>query len=612
VADVYVRRPDDDFTRIGPTVNPASLPPEPPGSSYDGPSVLPSGASADLSHYLFKLNPRDGYPGDESTSTSSLYEHVGTGNSRPLLVGVDNTGHQISQGSTCASGISTDGRVVFFDPGCDGGRAQVWARVNSVTTIEASASECTRNSGDPGGVCNASAPANFMGAANDGSRVFFTTSQQLVDGDTNTTDDLYECDIPPGTPAPVGAVNPCENLREVSSASSGAVVEGVPAISDDGSRAYFVAQGVLATNNGANDMAAVAGDHNLYLWQSDAAHPAGRITYVAKFDSNDAIGVQISADGRYLVLSTTTALVNSGPGADTDIAADVYRYDAKTGAMVRLSTATSGQGGNEPGLDATTYVAPASPARSRTVMSSDGGTVVFLSAEALSPVDVNGGVDVYEWHEGRVSLISSGRPSQPSPLLPFAWISASGTDIFFTTTEQLTGTDGDTSPDIYDARVGGGFDFTAAPVCLGQECQGTPTPEPDLPAARSDAPTEQGDVVRVVTVFSLGAVSATQRVRLAATGRVTLTVTANIPGVVSATATATIAGRSLRVGSVRRTMARAGTTRLVLALSKKARQRLKSVGRLSVKVAVGHSKVSATRSTTLKLTRPKSKAEGRS
>jgi hypothetical protein len=113
-------------------------------------------------------------------------------------------------------------------------------------------------------------------------------------------------------------------------------------------------------------------------------------------------------------------------------------------------------------------------------------------------------------------------------------------------------------------------------------------------------------------VFLLRTVSAAQRRRLAATGRVTLTLTANMPGVLRAMASATIAGRTQRVGSARQTMTKAGTAQLMLVLSSKARQRLKSVGRLTVRIVVEDSRVAVTRSATLKLTHAKSKLGGRS
>ena len=82
-------------------------------------------------------------------------------------------------------------------------------------------------------------------------------------------------------PAPVGTANPCASLSEVSGAASGADVENLISACEDGSRVYFMARGVLAGNLGANDLPASAGANNLYVWEKDAAHPAGKTTFIA-------------------------------------------------------------------------------------------------------------------------------------------------------------------------------------------------------------------------------------------------------------------------------------------------------------------------------------------
>ena len=69
---------------------------------------------------------------------------------------------------------------------------EVWARIDATTSFDVSASHCTRPD------CNAPADATFEGATPDGSRVFFTTTQQLLNGDIDQTNDLYACDIPAG------------------------------------------------------------------------------------------------------------------------------------------------------------------------------------------------------------------------------------------------------------------------------------------------------------------------------------------------------------------------------------------------------------------------------
>ncbi|HMH58981.1 MAG TPA: hypothetical protein VK537_07350 [Galbitalea sp.] len=457
-------------------------------------AMRPQGQSGNNSFYLGDLNDAFTPIGEiEGTHTSvagtpdlshivlgtssGLGEYVGTGNQgAPQAVSVDNTGAP-TPGLSCFDQISSDGRVIVYTavPNNCGFHVALWARVGESASVAVSGSECTRTSGDPGGACNAPAEVNFAGAAADGSRVFFTTTQQLVNGDTDQTNDLYECDIPPGIPAPIGTANTCASLTAVSHNVTGANVENVVKVSEDGSRVYFVAQGVLAANLGSNDAAAVGGDNNLYVWEKDAAHPAGQTTFVAKLESNDIGAAQSTVDGRYLVFNTANKLLAS----DTDETTDVYRYDANTGILLRLSTDTNGNGGNEPGAEAKLTIA--SPAwRPHYAMTDDVSTVVFETTEALSPADTDGVTDVYEWHEGHVSLISSGGGNTP-------WITSSGKDIFFRTTVPLTAGDSGTEEDIYDARVEGGFPVSAPAPCSGEACQG-PTPlQPQPPGASASA-----------------------------------------------------------------------------------------------------------------------------
>jgi hypothetical protein len=630
VGDLYLRRPDGTFTRIGPGVNRETLPPSAPGGSASPPDVGWGGASDDLSHIVFSLSRANTFPGTVPDLQGNLYEYVGTGNERPRLISVDNANQQIRPDSGCQSllggspsayhAMSTDGRVIFWTLGVCG-PAQLFARIDGTTTIAVSASQCTRAPSDPGGPCDVAAPSSFQGANADGTRVYFTTSQQLVNSDTDSTTDLYVCDIPSGTPAPVGLANPCPSLREVSRAVTGANVQGVTRISDDGARVYFVAKGVLAANLDTNDAGAVDGANNLYVWQRDAGHPAGKTTFVAQLGPGDSSlwgpefdgrMAQSTDDGRYLIFGTYAPLIDHGPQADTDTARDVYRYDADSGALARVSTAADGDGGNVPGSDAQfvsiVYRLVLPTARARRSMTDDGRAIVFSTAEALSPADANDTIDVYLWRDGRVSLISSGGPSEDGLIPQFllnTWISPSGRDIYLTTTARLTADDVDTIGDIYDARVDGGFDLSAPPSCAGDACQrGRSAPPPALQAGSASLTGQDGSS-QTPPSFSVRALTAGQRKRLVSTGKMTLSVTTNAPGTLSATATATIARRPSSVASGKRKVAAAGTVPLSLTLSKKARAALKSAGKLSVKVLVRQDNVASARTVSLKLTRAK-------
>jgi Tol biopolymer transport system component len=427
--------------------------------------------------------------------------------------------------------------------------------------------------------------------------VFFTTSQQLVDGDVDEFDDLYACDIPSGVPAPVGSANACSRLTEVSGSATDAQVQDVVAVSDDGSRVYFVAPGVLASNLGVGDVGPRAGVPNLYMWERDGAHPAGQTRFVARV-ADDGVGndigrAQMTPDGRYLLFITANQLVTKGLAADDDSASDVYQYDTGTHTIMRVSTSTAGGGGNGVGFN---VLIPGASA-----MTADGSTVIFESAEALSSTDTNGVTDVYGWRDGQVSLISSGGGDAVG-------ITPSGRDIFFATDAPVLVADGDVNRDIYDARVGGGLAAAETrPPCSGDPCQPVRSQRPSLTAPFT-AGSGSGSLTAAAPVLSLRAVSAAQRKSLAATGKVTLTVTANVPGTVNATARATIGGRSVTVGSARGTLAVAGRVAVPLTLSKRARSQLASRGRLTISVAVSHSKVALDRVVTLRLTRARARS----
>jgi hypothetical protein len=626
VSDLYMRRADDVFTRIGSGLGALH--------SSGAPTYQ---ASDDLSHIAFSVTGQG--------TNDGTYEYV-NGDNQPRRVDIDNAGEPLTPPSGCASytpgytlssfhhAISTDGRVMFL--ACKDSFGNLIARVNGTTTIDVSESQCARAPSDPGGPCDAPSPAAFQGANAAGTRVYFTTDQQLVDADTDSTPDLYECDIPTGTPAPVGSINTCPDLHEVSGAATGADVQGVTRISDDGSRAYFVATGVLASNTDANDAPAVAGDANLYVWTRDAVHPGGETRFVAKLDpvadgaainglwGNDVAGrlAQATDDGRYLLFGSFAPLIDHGSEADTDTARDIYRYDAETGALARLSIDANGQGGNEPGANANFTMIAYSPSgpvkpRPRLAMSDDGGSVVFNTSEALVPSDTNGTVDVYLWRDGRVSLISSGKPSadqitavvngQPlgSSTTVVALISPSGRDVYFMTTARMVSSDVDTIFDIYDARVDGGFDLFTPPTCSADACQSPPSAPPPATKPSSTSSTGQDSAPQTTPAFTLAKPTASQLRRIASTGRVSLLVTTNAPGTLSAKATMTIARRLSSVGSAKRSVSKAGTVSLSLTLSKKARAELKRKRKLMVRVLVGQDNVAISRSVSLKLTQPK-------
>ena len=114
-----------------------------------------------------------------------------------------------------------------------------------------------------------------LGASADGSKALFSTPRQLTDSDTDSTEDLYVYDE--SRPAPERLIQASAGevvAGDHPTVGSGAEVQGVADFAMDGSRVYFVAKGRLTTD-------AAAGANNLYVFERDDAHPAGRIEFVA-------------------------------------------------------------------------------------------------------------------------------------------------------------------------------------------------------------------------------------------------------------------------------------------------------------------------------------------
>jgi hypothetical protein len=131
---------------------------------------------------------------------------------------------------------------------------------------------------------------------------------------------------------------------------------------------------------------------------------------------------------------------------------------------------------------------------------SDSGRLFFNSSDTLVPSDTNGTEDVYEFEPpgvgsctsesatfgigsgGCVDLVSSGTSKEESAFLD---ASETGDDVFFLTSAQLSLSDRDGVPDVYDARVGGGFpEPQAPPACEGDACQ-SPVAAPNDPTPGS-------------------------------------------------------------------------------------------------------------------------------
>jgi hypothetical protein len=610
-----------------------------PLSPVPGGLPLYSGASDDLSHILFTWGIAGSgarlLPGDAVTGhgASPLWEVVGANTATPTIrtvnqdvpgspAGGDTCGAEAGStpnggGGTAKGAISADGSVIYFSayPGCDQSVGyRVFARINGTSTVAVSASQChpTRQPA----CADATGSDLFEGASKDGTRVFFSTPRQLVDGDTDSSLDLYEYDSSPPAGQP--------NLVQVSAGDpTAADLQGVMAISTDGSRAYFVAHGVLNATANAAGASASPGANNLYVYERDAAHPTGRIAFIAtmapseldpdfrnpwsvnldSFLQTSGYGAQTAPaqgerpDGHVLLFPSYGQLVSQ----DSDASQDLYRYDDDTGALVGVST--TGNGPVDVVRPRESYASsPVAAERGRN-MSEDGKTIVFATTEQLSPDDTNSVSDAYEWRNGAVSLLSIGTGSSGAEARSTV-LSASGDDVTFITDAPLLSQDTDSSWDAYDVRVDGGYPPPAPPrtPCQQDGCQGPQSPPPSPPAAGTDAPALPPASDAPAPAFAIKAVTAKQRSALAKTGKVTLTVAASEAGVLSAKGTASLNKKTKTVAGATKSLKGAGLVGLKLTLSKAARAQLAKAGKLTVKVAVSYSRVAEAHSVTLKLT----------
>jgi hypothetical protein len=355
--------------------------------------------------------------------------------------------------------VSADGSRAYWS---DVSTGVVYVRVDGTSTVQVSAGA-----------------AQFWAASADGRFAFYTEGERLLRFDLET-----------------GA------REELAGAAAG--VQGVTGISEDGSYVYFVADGVLAAGATPGTCKLEGTEREEHICNMYALHVGEPVEFIASltsFDNNIPVNgearrhygdwagplgsrtAEVSADGRAVAFSSSRPLAGAGSPGGRNVF--VFTYAPGGGQVVCASCDRFGAGGEViPSLQETFM---------RRWFSDDGNRVFLETAAALSPADVNGRDDVYEWERdgsgscgepaGCVYLLSGGTSSDESI---FVDASANGDDAFFTSRGQLVPSDRDGSIDLYDARVGGGFAAVSAPSCSGAACQGVP-PAPSVFATPSSA-----------------------------------------------------------------------------------------------------------------------------
>jgi hypothetical protein len=429
--------------------------------------------------------------GFNNTGSHPLYELAGVGGPMPVLrtVTIEPSPNEKVFDGQLGSGeaeqdslfhaISNDGTEIFFTSS-----GMSYVRVNGSKTLEL------------GGL--------FQGASENGAKVFLRGADGELYMDVIDSEAGQETVSETVVIAPAGQSN--TYLRS----------------GDDGSHVYFDSTGVLAgTENEVNENKEEAeeGKPNLYVYDTLTKKAAfiaqalpggdiaeGRIEAQVNGCPSEELEepVEPGCEGGRFFVFTTTAHVTQG---DTGNSAQVFEYDAGSGShpprLVRVSTGEAGyaENGNGNARGASIAMPEFGDAGNLSqgglfemntrAVSDDGSTVIFSTSGALSPRAVNdlqsggGPLDVYESHDGQVSLISTGH-SLTSDIHPT--ITPSGRDVFFTSTENILPQDSGGLASLYDARIEGGFPAALVPSggCNGDACQGPPS-VPNLLGAGASA-----------------------------------------------------------------------------------------------------------------------------
>lgn len=310
---------------------------------------------------------------------------------------------------------------------------------------------------------------------------------------------------------------------EINPGAPGQVVN----VSADGSHVYFISEAQIGGEG-------TAGRPNMYAWTSD--FPIKFVATVASSDlvrtSGDLVGAPSLTNWTFAVTGNSAEYSSgalgtrwgSGPGADSsrttadgnvlvfesqaqlksyaNTTTEIYRYDYSTNSLTCVSCNPEGPPADqhESRLQEVHLVGQQTIINN---LSEDGNHVFFETAEALTPGDVNGSNDVYEWHEAEgkpeVGLISSGSlPVYPypeeadwqailggAPQLPVGTnlllsVTPDGRSVFFSTTQALVAGAGENGTQaIYDARVDGGFqEATPLAACAKEGCKPAAKPNP--------------------------------------------------------------------------------------------------------------------------------------
>jgi hypothetical protein len=407
-------------------------------------------------------------------------------------------------------------------------------------------------------------PATYVGDAPDGSAVFFRTAVALDPADANGAEDVYRHDVATGA-----------STRVTGAATDAGATLGSAISSDDGTRLWFGAKSspdddalwVWTAGGTARAIAAVHDDDPF------APEP---FTFVRRSSGSSEM-TQVTPDGAAIVW-IDRARLDGFPGGQPE----VFRATAD-GEVACVSCLEDRSSSGPSSFGTTSYLFAGAMRR----MSDDGRTVAFETYNVLDPFDWNYGIDVYQWRDGVVSLLSPGGGAADGQL---AGVSPRG-DVFVATKAKLLPWVEDPHRKVYVARIGGGFPAPAddTGTCSGDACQGDPVVGQQPPAPGSESFSGPGDADEPeppTASIRLAKVTAAGKRRLARGHKLTAVVRATTAGRVTATLRYRVGKRWVKADAAGTGLAKAGTARVAVRLSRTARRRLARNGALRVRLEV--------------------------
>jgi hypothetical protein len=374
------------------------------------------------------------YPNDEPTVVSAFA--AGMFQRSPNGVGGFTggpTGSYVERGG--AHGVSDDARRVYFTA-----PEGLFVRDLAASPPRTAAVGVSSRTGDVG---TQDYEAQFVSATHDGASAYFYSRKQLTDAAT-PGGGIYRFDL--GT----------ETVTQVTPDASpdGIALKG-SIVSDDQSHVYFTSTAALAGS-------AQEGDINAYVWTS-----GGGFRFIGKVDATSPF-LRVTPDGNYLLFTSTTSI----GGAPNNGHQALYRYDYANDEVICVSCRPDGSPSDgDANVDSQSHGEPGANLMRNRALSFDG-RVLFSSTDRIIGRDQTSAQDVYLYHDGTVSLLSSGREDTNSYA---AEISDDGRHAFFLSRAALVGADRDVAEyDLYDAYVGGGFLEPPPPPapCEGEACRG--------------------------------------------------------------------------------------------------------------------------------------------